>query len=84
MTAEKIWFGTHIGKRLPEIPSGYLRWMVENFDPVPMWRDTIRKSPEEVQAMEDRMHDLLRAAAEELSQRGEFEDALSAQPNQLG
>lgn len=81
MPVEKIWFGTHNGKKLTEIPSGYLRWMVENFDPVPMWRDTLRKSPEEVQVMEDRMRDLLRVAAEELRQRRESSRVTGIQSN---
>lgn len=69
VTAEKIWFGTHEGKELSEIPSGYLQWMVDEWDPVPFWKHTRGKSADEVKAMEDRMRNLIRAAAAELVDR---------------
>ena len=69
MTTEKIWFGKHEGKELREIPSGYLQWMIDEWDPVPFWKDTRGKSADEVDAMEDRMRSLLRAAGEELVER---------------
>ena len=71
MTAEKAWFGKHKGKELTEIPSGYLEWMVQNFDPVPIWKDVVGKSAEEAQALEDRMHNFLLAASKELTKRDE-------------
>jgi len=66
-----FWFGKHEGKMLSEAPAGYLRWMVENFDPVPLPKDTRGLTIEEVKAMEDRMRDFLRAAEDELKQRDE-------------
>ena len=69
MTAEKAWFGKHRDKELSEIPSGYLLWMTEEFDPVPIHKDTRGRSAEEIQAMEDRMRNFLRAAGEELIRR---------------
>ena len=73
MTGEKIWFGTHKGKELGEIPSGYLLWMVKHFDPVPFWKDKVGKTADEIQAMEDRMRNLLCAAVEELIGRGDLD-----------
>ena len=57
-----FWFGKHKDKDLSEVPAGYLRWMVENFDP---------KTLEAVQAMEDRMRDFLSAAEDEVNSREE-------------
>lgn len=64
-----FWFGKHEGKMLSEAPAGYLRWMVENFDPVPLPKDTRGLTIEEVKAMENRMRDFLRAAEDELQER---------------
>jgi uncharacterized protein (DUF3820 family) len=63
------WFGKHKGKDLTEIPGGYLRWMVENFDPKPLPKDTAGMTLEEVKAMENRMRDFLIAAEGELDRR---------------
>lgn len=71
MTTEKAWFGTHKGKELSEIPSGYLRWLIENMDPVPFWKDVVGKSAEEAQALEDRMRNFLLAASKELTKQDE-------------
>jgi len=65
----EFWFGKHEGKELSEVPSGYLRWMVDNFDPVPLPKDTKGMSLEEVKAMEDRMRTFLFAAEDELHER---------------
>ena len=73
MAIEKIWFGKNIGKDLADIPSGYLLWMVENFDPIPFWKDTRGKTADEIQVMEDRTRDLLCAAVVELIERGDLE-----------
>lgn len=64
-----FWFGKHNGKDLSEVPSGYLRWMVENIDPKPLPKDKAGKSLEEVAAMEDRMRNFLSAAEDELAER---------------
>lgn len=64
-----FWFGKHEGKDLSEAPSGYLRWMVENFDPVPLPKDTQGMSVEEVKGMEDRMRSFLSAAGDEIESR---------------
>jgi len=64
-----FWFGKHKDKDLSEVPAGYLRWMVDNFDPVPLPKDTRGLSVEEVQAMEDRMRTFLFAAEDELHER---------------
>ena len=70
--AENVfWFGKHEGKMLSETPAGYLRWMVENFDPKPLPKDTKGMSVEEVQAMEDRMIAFLGAARDEINSREE-------------
>ena len=64
-----FWFGKHKGKDLSEAPGGYLKWMVENFDPVPLPRDTRGLPIEEVKAMEDRMRSFISAAEDELERR---------------
>ncbi len=68
-TENVFWFGKHEGKMLSEAPGGYLRWMVENFDPVPLPKDTRGLSIEEIKAVEDRMRTFLSAAADELERR---------------
>lgn len=65
----KFWFGKHDGKDLSEVPAGYLRWMVANFDPVPLPKDTRGMTLEEVKAMEDRMRTFLSTAKDELLNR---------------
>ena len=69
MSETVAWFGKHKGKELSEIPGGYLKWMVENFDPVPLPKDTKGMTKEEAQAMEDRMRFFLKAAQDELDRR---------------
>lgn len=64
-----FWFGKHKEKELSEVPSGYLRWMIDNFDPVPLPKDTRGLSLEEVKAMEDRMRTFLSTAEDELLNR---------------
>lgn len=64
-----FWFGKHEGKELSEVQGGYLVWMVKNFDPVPLPKDTKGMTREEVKAMEDRMRTFLNAAANELERR---------------
>lgn len=71
MSETEAWFGKHKGKELSEIPGGYLRWMVENFDPKPMPKDTRGMTREEVKAMEDRMRTFISAAEDELKNREE-------------
>lgn len=71
MSATKAWFGKHEGKELSEIPGGYLRWMVDNIDPVPLPKDTQGKSVEEVKAMTERMRDFISEAETELQNREE-------------
>ena len=64
-----FWFGKHDKKELSEVPSGYLRWMVDNFDPKPLPKDTRGMTFEEVKAMEDRMRTFLSTAEDELLNR---------------
>jgi uncharacterized protein (DUF3820 family) len=66
-----FWFGKYKDKDLSEVPRGYLRWMVDNFDPVPLPKDTRGLSLEEVTAMENRMRDFLKTAESVLSERDE-------------
>jgi uncharacterized protein (DUF3820 family) len=70
-TEKVFWFGKHDGKHLNAVPAGYLRWMVENFDPKPLPKDTQGMSIEEVQAMEDRMIKFLGDARDEVNAREE-------------
>jgi len=71
MSERTAWFGKHKGKDLSEIPAGYLRWMVENFDPKPLPKDTRGMTLDEVKAMETRMRDFMSAARDELKTREE-------------
>ena len=64
-----FWFGKYKDKDLSEVPGGYLRWMVDNFDPVPLPKDTKGLSVEEIAAMESRMRTFLFAAEDELHTR---------------
>jgi hypothetical protein len=64
-----FWFGKHKDKDLSEVPAGYLRWMVENFDPVPLPKDTKGMTVEAVKDMEDRMRNFLSAAEDEVNSR---------------
>ncbi len=64
-----FWFGKHEGKELSEAPGGYLSWMIKNFDPVPLPKDTRGLTIEQIKAMEDRMRNFLSAAEDELNQR---------------
>lgn len=64
-----FWFGKYKDKDLKDAPSGYLRWMVENFDPKPLPKDTRGLSVEEIQAMEDRMRNFIAAAEDEVASR---------------
>lgn len=66
-----FWFGKHKDKDLNEVPAGYLRWMVENFDPVPLPKDTKGMTVEAVKAMEDRMRNFLNEALKEVNSREE-------------
>lgn len=69
-------FGKHEGERMGDIPSGYLRWTIENIDPVPLPKyrkneDGTAKSIEEVNQMEEDMRSFLSAAEDELKRRDE-------------
>ena len=70
----KCHFGTHKGKELSEIPSGYLRWAVEKIDPVPLPKyrfddDGKPLTVEQVKKMEADMREFLSAAKDELLNR---------------
>lgn len=69
-------FGKHNGKPLSEIPTGYLRWCVENIDPVPLMQyrkneDGSMKTIEEIKKMEDDMRKFLHAAELAIAEREE-------------
>jgi len=69
-------FGKHEGERMGDIPSGYLKWAVENIDPVPLPKyrlneDGSKKTIEEVKQMEEDMRSFLSAAEDELKRRSE-------------
>lgn len=70
-----VWFGKHKGKDLTEIPGGYLRWMVENFDPKPLPKDTRGLTQEEIDAVEARMVAFLKEAEFELERRDHHDQA---------
>lgn len=60
-------FGKHKGTPLSDIPTGYLRWCIENIDPVPMPKYRFKEdgspmSVEEVKAVEADNRTFLQAA----------------------
>ena len=64
------------GKDLSEVPSGYLRWMVEKMDPVPLpqYRFNEDKTPmtaEQVDVFIERNRNFISAAEDELTERDE-------------
>jgi len=76
MSDTTVYFGKHKGKELSQVPAGYLRWAVENMDPVPLPKyrfheDGTPMTVEEVKAMEERMRNWLSAAEDELNEREE-------------
>jgi len=69
-------FGKYKDKPLSDIPAGYLRWCVENINPVPEPKyrfddDGKPLSPSAVEAMEENMRGFLNAAEDELLERDE-------------
>ena len=68
-------FGKHKGKPLSDIPSGYLKWCVENIDPVPLPKYRFQEdgvtplTREEVTVMEGSMRNFLSDAEDELLNR---------------
>lgn len=72
----KLFFGKHNGQELSEIPSGYLRWVVEKLDPVPLpqyrfHEDGTAMTVEEVKDLEERYRGIISAAEDELIKREE-------------
>lgn len=69
MSDTTVWFGKHRGDDLHDIPSGYLRWLVNKMDPTLRPEDRQGKTTEQIKAMTDRMRDLIFAAEDELHKR---------------
>lgn len=69
MSDEVFYFGKHKGKKLSEVPGGYLRWMVNKMDPSPLPKDRQGKTVEEVNAITERMRNFIFAAEDELHKR---------------
>lgn len=72
----KCHFGKHKGKPMSEIPSGYLKWAVENIEnprPAPKYRfqeDGVTPlTKAEVDRLEEQMRDFLSEAEDELLNR---------------
>lgn len=66
----QIEFGCHKGKDISEIPTGYLKWLVNDFDIEPAARD-LRGMPRGYKDfVREQRRDLVAAAEEELIQRG--------------
>jgi len=75
----KCHFGKHKGQEIRDIPSGYLKWVVENIDPVPLPKyrfddDGKPLSVEAVKEMEDDMRNFISAAEDELEDREHRDD----------
>ena len=71
-----VYFGKHNGKQLRDVPGGYLRWMVDNLDPVPLPKyrfheDGKAMTIEEVDAMTVRMRNFISQAEDEILSRDE-------------
>lgn len=76
MSETVVWFGKNKGKEIAEISSGYLRWMVEKMDPVPIPKyqfheDGRPMTREEVEALTERYRNIIDAASDELVERGD-------------
>ena len=65
----EVYFGKHKGKQLCDVPRGYLRWAVDNIDPVPLPKDTRGLTLEQINHMEERMRNFLSLAETELLNR---------------
>lgn len=65
----KIWFGKHQDTELSDIPSGYLRWMVEKMDPEPL--NPERLTTKQRTFAREQIRDLIFAAEDELAERDE-------------
>ena len=76
MTETKLWFGKNAGKEIRDVSTGYLKWMVEKIDPVPLPKyqfneDGTHMTLEQVEALTERFRCIIDAASEELAERGE-------------
>ena len=65
-----VHFGKYEGKKITDIPGGYLNWCCENIKPRPD-RDIEGKTEAEIDAMEEKMSIFLEAAEQELQDREE-------------
>jgi len=65
----KIEFGKHSGTELTEIPSGYLRWLVENFEPTPREEDVHGMTSDQIKFITEQRRDLIAASEDELLDR---------------
>jgi hypothetical protein len=70
-------FGKHKGKRIDEMPSGYLMWCLNNIQAaVPpehrFHKDGIAMTDEEVKQAESDMRDFLSAAEDKLNEWGKL------------
>jgi uncharacterized protein (DUF3820 family) len=64
-----ILFGAHAGKELKDIPSSYLKWMVENMDPEPLPRLRRGMTVEQISEMRDTNKSLISEAEDILLNR---------------
>lgn len=75
MTDTICHFGKHKGLALRDIPSGYLKWCVENISPAPAPKYRFKEdgvtplSDEELERMEVNMRNFLSSAEDELLNR---------------
>ena len=66
----EIWFGKHKGKQVEDLPTDYLRWLADGFDPVVEVKHVGRNAPKGFAIdLYQRRRELIEVATDELVSR---------------